>query len=192
MLKPLSCCLLSHYSIACYFLKQEKAIYPQRSVERFATRTSLGIWEVTLKFEECGEGLKSKQQQKTFFWNGEASFSESRCGGSQRCSRCPQGGNIIDSTDDSAETFQSTNGMWRNWHSLRALTYSRWISDIWFPFPSSPKTVNAGSGAFQWNRLFDFLCYQFSISVCHRKQLSTHRESLKGAALLLSGVFVFL
>lgn len=55
MLKPLSCCLLSHYSIACYFLKQEKAIYPQRSAERFATRLSLGIWEVTLKFEECGE-----------------------------------------------------------------------------------------------------------------------------------------
>lgn len=55
MLKPLSCCLLSHYSIACYFLKQEKAIYPQRSAERFATRRSLGIWEVTLKFEECGE-----------------------------------------------------------------------------------------------------------------------------------------
>lgn len=25
MLKPLSCCLLSHYSIACYFLKHEKA-----------------------------------------------------------------------------------------------------------------------------------------------------------------------
>lgn len=55
MLKPLSCCLLSHYSIACYFLKQEKAIYPQRSAERFATRLSPGIWEVTLKFEECGE-----------------------------------------------------------------------------------------------------------------------------------------
>lgn len=55
MLKPLSCCLLSHYSIACYFLKQEKAIYPQRSAERFATRRSLGIWEVTLKSEECGE-----------------------------------------------------------------------------------------------------------------------------------------
>lgn len=26
MLKPLSCCLLSHYSVACYFLKLEKAI----------------------------------------------------------------------------------------------------------------------------------------------------------------------
>lgn len=55
MLKPLSCCLLSHYSIACYFLKQEKAIHPQRSAERFATRLSLGMWEVTLKSEECGE-----------------------------------------------------------------------------------------------------------------------------------------
>lgn len=64
MLKPLSCCLLSHYSIACYFLKQEKAIYPQRSVERFATRVSLGIWEVTLKFEECGEVWNLRNRKK--------------------------------------------------------------------------------------------------------------------------------
>lgn len=64
MLKPLSCCLLSHYSIACYFLKQEKATYPQRSAERFATRLGLGIWEVTLKFEECGEVLKPKEYKR--------------------------------------------------------------------------------------------------------------------------------
>lgn len=62
MLKPLSQCLLSHYSGACYFLKQEKAIYPQRSAERFATRLSPGIWEVNLKFEECG--LKPKEYRK--------------------------------------------------------------------------------------------------------------------------------
>ena len=81
MLKPLSCCLLSHYSIACYFLKQEKAIYPQRSAERFATRRSLGIWEVTLKFEECGEvwNLRNREgrEKKIIFWNSEASFPES-------------------------------------------------------------------------------------------------------------------
>lgn len=79
--------------------------------------------------------------------------------------RCPQGTCTIDITDDSAESLQSTNRTCRNWHSPRALTYSRWISNIWFPFPSSPKTVCAGSGAFQWNRLFHFLCYQFSIKV---------------------------
>lgn len=74
MLKPLSCCLLTHYSIACYFLKQEKAVYPQRSAERFATRLSPGIWEVTLKFEECGEvwNLRNTEndhllEQRSFF-----------------------------------------------------------------------------------------------------------------------------
>ena len=82
--------------------------------------------------------------------------------------------------------FQSTNGTWRNWHSLRALTYSRWISDIWFPFPSPPKTVSAGSGAFQWNRLFHFLCYQFSISVCvhHDKSNPQHIQLSESTALL--------
>lgn len=63
MLKPLSWCLLSHYSIACYFLKQEKAIHPQRRAERFATRLSPGIWEVTLKFEECGEIWRLRHTQ---------------------------------------------------------------------------------------------------------------------------------
>lgn len=63
MLKPLPWCLLSHYSIACYFLKQEKAIHPQRSAERFATRSSPGIWEVTLKFEECGEIWRLRHTQ---------------------------------------------------------------------------------------------------------------------------------
>lgn len=45
------------------------------------------------------------------YWNSEASFLESpiqSC--SQDCERCPQGGSIIDITDDSAEKFQSTNG----------------------------------------------------------------------------------
>lgn len=115
MLKPLSCCLLSHYSIACYFLKQEKAIYPQRSAERSATRLSPGIREVTLKSEECGEvgNLRNTdgKKKKKHFWKGEASFAGA-C--SQSCVRCPRGGSIIDITDDGAEKFQSTNGTRRN------------------------------------------------------------------------------
>lgn len=34
MLKPLSCCLLSHYSIACYFLKLERKQFVHRAAPR--------------------------------------------------------------------------------------------------------------------------------------------------------------
>lgn len=129
------------------------------------------------------------------FKNSESSFPESpglRC--SQGCRRCPQGGSLTDSTDDGAENFLSTNGLQRNWHSLRALTYSRWILDIWFPFPFFLNTVNAGSVAFLWDSLFDFLCSLFSINVSATKSNGndawhTGRQLLKRLAPI-QGLFL--